>query len=623
MSAKGNVNNIKKNPKAEKDAGRKAGRKLLPGLYPYIICLLMLVASLIMSGVIAPDYVRKLEDLSFWMGGSWFFNHCMTEPGGLLTWLATFMTQFFYHPWLGGALYGVAMCGLWLLTMWAFGIRKENGAIASVTPLLMLLFMHLPGYLIFIAKTPGFAWTGMFGFAVSVTYFGIWRCLGRQWIRAAAIVLMAVTYPFFGFYALFGAALCVIAELIGRRGWWNAAAGAVAIAVIPQGFFYFFESHAMYSRLYLYGIPRMSVKFLAVMTPCWISIGVLTLLAVASCYKKFFEKRASLTAAVTVAAGLAALVSVFVFRYHDVNFTTAIRMERALREGDYKTALGIVSAQEEPHTRAVDLYTHAALCRDGTAGDSLFVYRMADAPYVSPYPEMGFRMVGARSLTYLFGRINDSYRWCMEDMVEYGYKVEYLEYMIRCALMNEEPALARRYIRMLGSTLFHKKEAEKLRKYADNPESMASDPAFSVLKPLMAYNNQMGGDGGLVELYILRATAGLRGGPPELVDLSLQFNLIQKDIDKFWPRFMHYANTHDRIPKHYQEAAVLFSELEHKVDWHQLPIDPQVAERFSKFMEMAQKYGKYSEDQTAEIFDPIFGDTYWYYYFFVNNLKTQ
>lgn len=599
------------------------GTNMMSRIYPFVICVVMLAASMIMMTLVDPAYVRKLEDLSFWMGGSWFFNNCMTEPGGLLTWFSTFMTQMFYHPWLGGILFGIAMCGLWALTMWAFRIERRNSAIATPVPLMLLLFMFMPGYLVFMAKTPGFAWTGMLGFAVSAIYFGIWKRIEKQFVRCIAIVLMAMTYPLFGFYALFGAAMCVLAEFAWRRGWWSALAGIVAIAAIPQIYFYCFESHTMYSRLYLYGIPRMSVKFLAVMTPYWVSIGVLTLLAVVSGYKKFLDRQKNLTVILTLLAGIASLVSVFVFRYHDVNFTTTIRMERALRDGDFKNALGIVSAQEEPHTRAVDLYTHAALCQDGTAGDSLFVYRMADAPYVGPYPEMGFRLSSARALTYLFGRVNDSYRWCMEDMVEYGYKVEYLEYMIRCALLNEEPVLAKRYIRMLGSTLFHKEEAKKLEKYADNPALMEKDPVFSKLKPLMAYNNQMGGDGGLVELYILRATAGLRGGPPELVELSLQFNMIQKDIDKFWPRFMLYAKTHDRIPKHYQEAAVLFSELEHQVDWHQLPIDAEVGERFSQFMAMAQKFGKYSEEQSAEIFAPQFGDTYWYYYFFVNNLKTQ
>lgn len=86
---------------------------------------------------------------------------------------------------------------------------------------------------------------------------------------------------------------------------------------------------------------------------------------------------------------------------------------------------------------------------------------------------------------------------------------------------------------------------------------------------------------------------------------------------------MLYARHHERLPRHYQEAAVLFSELEHKVDWRQFNIDQVTANRFARFMDMAQRYARYSNEANRETFAPEFGDTYWYYYFFVNDLKTK
>ena len=37
---------------------------------------------------------------------------------------------------------------------------------------------------------------------------------------------------------------------------------------------------------------------------------------------------------------------------------------------------------------------------------------------------------------------------------------------------------------------------------------------------------------------------------------------------------------------------------------------------------MAQKYSKMPDESNLETFRPEFGDTFWYYYFFVKNIKT-
>lgn len=85
---------------------------------------------------------------------------------------------------------------------------------------------------------------------------------------------------------------------------------------------------------------------------------------------------------------------------------------------------------------------------------------------------------------------------------------------------------------------------------------------------------------------------------------------------------MLYARTHDRLPVHYQEAALLFSALENEVDWHRFAIDPEIAARFERFMTKARQNSNYSEEYNREAFRKDFSDTYWFYYFFINDLKT-
>ena len=175
----------------------------------------------------------------------------------------------------------------------------------------------------------------------------------------------------------------------------------------------------------------------------------------------------------------------------------------------------------------------------------------------------------------------------------------------------------------MAQTLFHKDWAEKYQRYIDEPQLMAEDAEFKMIKPLMAYNNALEGDGGLLEAYLISQIAYMEGGPPELVELSLQCNLVQKDIARFWPRFILYARTHDRLPLHYQEAAILYSYLERKVDYRQFKIEDEVVTRFDKFIKLSEQMAGQSDEKSKEVFKPYFSDTFWYYYFFVKGLKTS
>jgi len=298
-------------------------------------------------------------------------------------------------------------------------------------------------------------------------------------------------------------------------------------------------------------------------------------------------------------------------------------MDRAMDGEDWETVVDCAAGLKGEPTRLMVLDTDLALYKLGRAGDEMFKYKISDTPYKVRSPMSVMRIVGAKALYYNFGKINYCYRWCMEDKVEYGMKVEYLKYMVRCALLNGEFALAQKYNNVLLDTWFHRSWAEKYQRYIDNPDLMDESDEFKSIRPLMAYENILEGDGGLLEGYLIGEMVRLSGGPEPLVELSLQCSLIQKDIAAFWPRFILYARTHDRLPVHYQEAAVLYSQLEKKVDYRMFNIDQAVVDRFNRFIDMSEQFAGIPDGNLKGIFKPQFGDTFWYYYFFIKDLKTS
>lgn len=595
-----------------------------PGIVFWSATAMFGLMSMTLLELCSSHYLTKLEEMSYFGQGEWYWHLCMESPGGLVDWAASFLTQFFYYPWLGASLLTTALCGLAILAAKSFGLKGWTRLGALALPALMLLFMLMPGYLVFTAKTPGFAWTGVLGFAASSAIVWIFRSLSHPFMKLGFLVVCTGLYPLFGFYALFGVWLCIVNQCSSCQRWWIAVGGLLLIVCVPQVYFYFAESHTLLSHLYTMGVPRMAEDTQPLMY-CYLGAVILmTLWSAAPLFSAWSDRHQRVSMAVGVGVLAFSLGGVPLLRYTDANFSTELAMDEAMRNGDFARALEYAAANEETPNRAINLLTHASLLQLGEAGDRMFSFRMGDRPYNTPYVGHGLRMVGARPVYYYFGRINDSYRWSMEDMVEFGPKVEYLRYLSKIALLNGEYELAKRYLHKLGRTAFHRDFAQKYMDYAHHPDKMDRDPEFAKIRPLTYFADNIGGDAGMIETYISHTTAGMAAGSDALVELSLQFNLVQKNIAGFWARFSNWLATHPghALPKHYQEAAILFSTLENEVDWHELDIDPQTASRFDRFMDMARQNAGFSEEYNSQAFSPQFGDTYWYYYFFVNNLKT-
>lgn len=583
---------------------------------------LFIVLVFVLLACISPDYLRKAEELSIFMSGSTFFRESLSVPGGLVHWSASFLMQFFYYPWLGTCVTAMLLVGLWLLIYKAFGLPQRFFALAGIPSALFLLAMLTPGYTLYVIKTPGYFFTGPVGTLAATALFYVFRLCRHTALRMAVSLCAVLLYPLLGFYALLAATLCVAAWLSTGRPRLLAFIPAIALAAVPYLYFYFTDNYAMAAKLYSAALPRLADPYPMFMAPFVCAFVLLAALAAA--WQRWPQTPRRPARGLAAACALFALALIWVVggRYSDKNFATSVKMDMAITDGDYERAVRVARSLKERPTRLNGLFTHLALSRLGVAGDSLFTFRMSDAEYIAPDPTVALREMGGRGINFNFGYVNNAYRWCMESMVENGPKVEYLKYMAKCALINNESALARRYARMLEKTLFHKDEARKLLAMADDSSLIVDDPELSTVKTLNSFNNLLGGDGALIETYLSRSIAGMQGGPPAMVDLSIQFNLVLKNISDFWPRFMLYARNNKRLPVHYQEAAILFSNLEKKVDWRQFNIDPLIAARFERFMQLAQQNSRMTEDYNREAFAPAFGDTYWYYYFFTKGLKT-
>ena len=309
--------------------------------------------------------------------------------------------------------------------------------------------------------------------------------------------------------------------------------------------------------------------------------------------------------------------------YTNDNFRRELLMARAIEEEDWESIPAIFLGAEEEPTRLMVMNKNLALFRLGRAGDEMFRYREGGARPDAPFL-VRLAHVGGKALYFHYGQENYCYRWCIEDGVVYGWRTEYLKYMAKASIANGDHEVARKYINMLGRTLFQKEWAKKYSAYLDHPERIRESTEFGPVVRLLPAQDQLSSDLSVIEMYLLRTFANSESRDPLFQEQTLIAALQMKDIALFWPRFFQYATLHqgEHMPRHYQEAAYLYGHLEHQVDISHMPFDQEVKDSYRRFMEFTQQCAGMTEDQMAIAFRPQFGDTFYYFYFLVNGLQT-
>ena len=180
---------------------------------------------------------------------------------------------------------------------------------------------------------------------------------------------------------------------------------------------------------------------------------------------------------------------------------------------------------------------------------------------------------------------------------------------------------------MLKHTIFHRSWAERYEQMIEKPQLVEKATDITIPRQLYCYKNTLDVDESFVEAYLMNVmVSNLYVNPsPLCTEASLMFALIRKDIQLYWNTMVAYLGNHAqlRIPTHYQEALLLYANLDRRADISKFKLDNRVTERFRKFSQLSAKYKGMSEDQMAPYFKDEFGDTYWYFYFFVRDIRTN
>jgi len=577
----------------------------LPYLLAFVAC-----AAFLLLGTLRPYLVETAALTPFYATGVSLFG-LFAEPCGLFLYVAAGLQSCFAVPWLGVSLYVALLVALAYVVRWAFRISDTWFGICWVPSFGLMLHFTQLGYLIYTIKHPSVAFAEPLGLLIAFFLMGLWYRLGDWRLKVVFLLLVpSVGFWLFGFFALLALpslAFCELAQLRIRPSNFHARHFLWALALALSGFLL---------PVLLKGLLPVPVDIetghvsftndLSVLRRPWaVAFFSSWLLA---CFR--FEGRKAWMAVVAAVVFVAAGSWAYLTSFRDANFLAALRMKHAAEAEKWEQVLQLARATEQEPTRAQVCLTRLALFKTGRMGNELFTYPDGSANYNAPQPNQWLRLMVGPLLYYHYGKTGFAYRWAMEDLVEYGERPACLRYLYRVARLNGEESLAQRYERSLARTLFFKETNSDIEAEA------------TAIRPLLNYTDQLDGDNGLVEFYLLNSFALSEGGSREMVELSLMDGLITKNLTGFWPRFLALLPTwQGHIPTHYQEAALMVAQLQGGAPVAELPIDPTIGQRFQRLVEASSRMGDSAANAAA--LRPEFGNTYWYYYFFVEGLKTN
>ena len=603
------------------------------------------------------DLLWKVQQHNVFLNTSLFFEQQMVVPGGMLSYVGSWLSQHFYYPWLGVAV----LCGVWLLLMWltqrAFRI-PEKWLVLTVIPVAILLLTNMQlGYWVYVIKLRGFFYVATLGVTAGTALLWAFRKAlsptladGKWslWLSVGIVVLTAlVGYPLMGVYALATAVL--MALMVWRQSTTHtnsmvvSAVALLSVVAIPLLYYRFVYYETNLADIYRTALPDFTVSesYPEYYYPYYVLAAFYVLLslvrlkeheAAPAVQKKgkqpnktsnIKSQTSNLKPQIINLMLLAAVAyGVYHFWYKDKNFHHELRMQRCVEQADWEGVVKEGEKQDEQPTRSIVMMHNLALSRLGRQCEEMYRFPKGSAKPNTALPIYMYHVAG-RMMLYQYGMMNECHRISMEDGVEYGWNVELLKYMARCAIFSGEQQAARKFLNILRETCYYGSWADHMEAVMNDKQLLANDAETGPITHMMHYTNRLDAVEGWVEKCIMTTLAEHDANDLNFQEQAVLGAMWTRDPDLFWPRFEHYYELNDgqHVPRIFQEAAWLFANLQGQEGLEEWQLDKGVKENFYQFMKlMEQIKANPNNSQARTILYDNYSETYYFEYFFLRNI---
>ena len=577
------------------------------------------------------DLLWKVQQQNLFLYSSLFLKQTMVTSGGMLSYLGTFFTQFFYYPWIGV----VMLCSWWWLLMWlvkrTFQI-PDRWMVLTLIPVGCLLIANMDlDYWIYVIKLKGYFFSATIGTTAGVALLWLFRILSHNlWLRIGFIVLTAaIGYPLMGVYAL------ATVLLMGIWTWRltdsrkeNICLSAVAtltIIVFPLVYYRYVYYQTHFNDIYLTALPTFTITetLHAYYIPYYL-LALYFLFMVVVLFKptKPTKPIKPIKPILLQSLLLSALSAcVWHFWYKDDNYHHELRMQRCIEQADWQGVIDEGKKQKGEPTRAIVMMHNLALSRMGLQCENMYLFPKGSKKTNTPLPVFMYNIAG-RLIYYHYGMMNECHRMCMEEGVEYGWSVELLQYMARNAVFNKETRAATNFLNLLRQTHYYGDWADRMERLINNPDLMTNDMETGPITHMLHYPDVQSAGDGFVEKNLMEILSKTDANEPYFQEQAVLAAMWTRNTADFWARFEQYINLHPNrpVPRIFQEAAYLFGSMEKLPFTEELPINQNVKENLRGFIQTMQQCNWKPNAQVRNYLFQRYGTTYYFEFFFLKDI---
>lgn len=573
-------------------------KKMLRLLYPFCVSLLL---GLFMQHYCAYDFLYAEQNHVF-LYSKEYVEELISHPGGVVECMASFLTQFYVHPYVGAL--SVSVLFLFLLA----GIERLCRRLSPCVPLSFFgLLICL--FLMVLETDANYRTEGTLSMLLGVWILNVYADIKKEYLRlAVTMIVLPLFYGLAGPAALAVAVCAMLLEmarcsslrrwtwlfpvcvLIPMYIWWVGRWGEEArIVFLPDAYY----SH--------YIVPHKKIYY------PWICLLALFPVAVLAGKRKrplgkwfhWLSLSAQLGAAVWIGGYL------FVLCHRPADYQLK-RLEYKRWNGCWGDILA-----EPLQTGRIPVhacYRNLALSQKGELADRLFHYpQCGPSGLWMPWQGTQFQADLLSDIYRMQGNVAMMQKMAFTAMAS-GHGARHPRLMLRlteAALVYGMDDVAEKYIRLCEQTHAYAGKASAYRKFLHHPEEVDADSVLGSLRRCLPAD-----DGRTVNVWtdLEQITLANPTNRTALHYLGCYW-LLGNDLESFG-KFLeehHGAEGLQPLPVHFQEAAVMLLPSD---QWETYGISAETARRFEDFKQKVQHAGRTG---AARAVHGTYGNTFWYY----------
>ena len=580
---------------------RLAGRSVL-----YLSLIILFIISATFLYYFGNGLFFYQENKTLFIFSKEYFHKFAVIPGGLLTYLANFLTQGYFS-----SLYGSLIISI-ILILVCFVFIKITMRLSADNSF-SLLFILFPSCLLLILHT---YYDCYLQYSLGYLLVSLWFLVSilpeKKHLRFIILLLFPLLYYLTGSFAWIYLGLYIIFSRIYTKGIHGLLLSATLIIIAVLTFIVFKEILFLQPDDHLLGYPIFFNTSTSLST--WLLllggfIILFPLLIKNAGLIKVNNKVHQIIQLITILTAIPIIVFLL-FKRYDPDLANLMQLEKSVYNQDWDAV--IEQHERSPSANVIgQYYYNLALSEKDQLCNRLFFGNQGFGPMSLTVPRDDEHSSRAVYFYYAIGLVGEAHHLAYELMVRHGYVPENIKMLIKTELINGNYKIAERYINVLKKTLHYRSWAKKYEKILFNTALIKADSELGEKISLMPKSDffVVPNDEQTIELF-LEANPDNR----KLFEYKIARMMLEKDLLATVNEVKRMKEIgYTSIPRHIEEVVVAYMNLtEASPDLGGLTVSPDTKRRFAQYRLVSNSY-KGNKSLVEKGMKKEEKNTFWYY----------